>query len=67
MNLRASLQKFEENHQFDVNFSCFQQILDNYMFNISTCTLLASSSNICRFFGKLIMMCLLHVYMLEIT
>ena len=26
-----------EIHQFNVISSCFEQILDNYMFNISTC------------------------------
>ena len=34
--------------------SCFKQILDNRVFDISTCTLLAISSKICRFFLKLL-------------
>ena len=46
-NLRASLQTFEEKHQFNVILSCFKPTLKNYMFNISTRTLLAPSSRIC--------------------
>ena len=52
INLRATLQNFVEKYQFNVILSCFKQILDNYMFNISTCTLLAPSSKICRLFLK---------------
>ena len=36
INLRATLQKFVEKHQFNVILSCFKQILDNYVFNISS-------------------------------
>ena len=50
--LRASLQNFVEKHQFDISLSCFKQILDNYVFNISTCTLLPLSFEICRRFLK---------------
>ena len=54
LNLRASLHFylfiFVEIHQFNVILSCFKQNLDNYVFNVATCTLLAPSSKICRFF-----------------
>ena len=50
INLRASLQIFVENHQFHVVLSCFKQVSDNYVFNVSSCTILASSSRICRLF-----------------
>ena len=42
--------KKNRKHQFNVILLCFKQILDNYMFNISTCALLAPSSKICRLF-----------------
>jgi hypothetical protein len=41
INLRAPLQKFIENINSNVNLPCFKKILDNYVLNISTCTLLA--------------------------
>ena len=47
VNLRATLQIFREEHQFYVVLCFFKQILDNYVFNISTCTLLAPCSKIC--------------------
>ena len=37
-------------HKFDVILSYFKQVLNNYMINVSTCTLLALSSRICRIF-----------------
>jgi hypothetical protein len=52
INLRASsTTKFVEKHQLDVILSFFLK-LNNYTFNISTCTLLALSSKICRLFVK---------------
>jgi hypothetical protein len=36
INLRATLQKFVEKHQFNVILLCFKQILVNYVFNISS-------------------------------
>ena len=56
LNLRASLQKFVEKHQFYVILSCFMQIFHNYLSNISTCTLLAPSSKIGRLFLKFILL-----------
>ena len=50
INLRASIQKIVEKHQYSVILSCLKQILDNYVFNISTCTQFATSSKICRLF-----------------
>jgi hypothetical protein len=50
VNLRASLQKFVEQHEFDVILSYFKQMLDNYVFNIPICTMLALPSKICRLF-----------------
>ena len=38
----------------------FQKNLDNYMFNLSTCTLLALSSRICIFFLNLFCQHILH-------
>ena len=55
INMRRSLQKFLWTNQFDVILSCFKQTLNNHMFNIFTCTLLAPSSKICRFFLKFFM------------
>ena len=52
INLRVEVQNLSKNINF--NSSCFKQTLDNYVFNISTCTLPASSSKICRFFLKLL-------------
>ena len=56
IKLRATFQKSIEEHQFDVISSCFEQILDNYVFNISTCTLLAPPSKICRLFLILLLL-----------
>jgi hypothetical protein len=44
---------FVENHQYIVILSYSKQVLDKYLFNIPTCTLLASSSRMCRLFLKL--------------
>ena len=41
ITLRALLHKFVEKHQRDVILSSFKQNLNNYVFNISTCTLIA--------------------------
>ena len=48
INLKVPLWYFLEKHQFHVIPSYFELILDNYMFNISTCTLLTLSSKLCR-------------------
>ena len=52
ITLRETLQKFVEKHQFNVIFYhvLIKQMLDNYMSNIYTCTLLALSSKICTLF-----------------
>ena len=42
----------EEKHQLYVILSCFENILNYYVFNISTCTLLALYPKICRLFLK---------------
>ena len=52
INLRASLQSFVGKHQFNVILSCFKQLLENYVVNISTCTLLALSSTYVNFSWK---------------
>ena len=39
-------------HKVNVILPCCKQIIDNYVFNISTCTLLPSSSKIWRLFLK---------------
>ena len=39
INLRASIQKLVEKYQFYIILSRFKQNLDNYVFNISTCTI----------------------------
>ena len=44
ISLRATLQKFVGKHQFDVLLSCLEPILNNYVFNTCTWTLLALSS-----------------------
>ena len=41
---------FLEEHQFNIILPCFKENLDNYVFNIFTCALLASSSKTCRIF-----------------
>ena len=46
--LESTITKAVEKHRFNVNLSCFKQILDNYVLNICTCTLLAVSFEICR-------------------
>ena len=46
----GNITKFVENHQFNVILSCFKQILNNHVFNISSYTLFAPSSTTCRFF-----------------
>ena len=50
INLTTPLQNFVEKHQFNVTLSCFKQILDNYVFNKSSCILLAPSFKISRLF-----------------
>ena len=50
MHLRSSSNKFVENHHFDVTSSSFKQKSDSYLFNANTCTPLAPSYKICRFF-----------------
>ena len=59
INMRATLQ-FCRKHKFNVILSCFKKNLDNYMFNLSTCTLLALSSRICIFFLNLFCQHILH-------
>ena len=50
INLRAPLHKFVEMIQFDEFFTYYKQILDSYVFDKYTCTLLAPSSKICSFY-----------------
>ena len=52
--IEGNLQKFVVKHQFNVISSCSKQNLQNYTFNISTCTLLAPSSKICRSFLRFV-------------
>ena len=55
INLRVTLKMFVGKHQVNVILLCFKKQLDNYVLNISTCTLLAPSSKICSFFLKKIL------------
>ena len=52
INLRENSQRFFERNQFNIILSWLKQILDDYVFNLFTCTLLALSSKICRLFLK---------------
>ena len=52
INLGAPLQEFVEENPLNVILSSLKLILDNYMLNISTCTLLAVSFKIGRIFWK---------------
>ena len=54
-NLRAPLQNFVREIQFDTNLSYLKQILGIYMFNTPTCTLFLKSSNICRLFLEFVL------------
>ena len=49
-NLRAPLQKFVEESQLCHIYHISKNILDNYVFNISTCNLYVLFSKICKFF-----------------
>ena len=48
--LEGTITRISRKHQLNVILSCFKQILDDYLFNISTCILLAPSSKICKLF-----------------
>ena len=49
---RALFQEFVEKNLYYYISSCFKQISNNYVFNISTCTLQAPFVKICRLFLK---------------
>ena len=50
INSRAPLQNFVEKNPFILILSCLEHILDNDMFNIPTCTLLALYCKVCKNF-----------------
>ena len=50
--LEDTITKICRKNQFNIILSCFEQILDNYVFNISTYTLFAPSSKLCKLFLK---------------
>ena len=50
--LEGIVTKFNTKHQFYLILSYLKPVLNKYVFNIPTCTLLAPSSKICRIFLK---------------
>ena len=52
IKFKAPLEFFVEKHKFHVVLSCLEHILDNDVFNVPTCTLLALTSKKCRLFYK---------------
>ena len=53
--LEGIMTKICKKNQIQYNFIMFKHILNNYMINISTCTLLAPSSKLCKLLLKFVM------------